>query len=91
MPTLGIMVATYENDDGGTYVQVIDVTDGTSAQEAGVQAGDVIVAVDGHSTATTDDLMAVRRTHIAGETMTLTLSRGGQTISVDVVLRASND
>ena len=91
VPTLGIMVATYENDDGGTYVQVVDVTDGTSAQEAGVQAGDVIVAVDGHSTATTDDLMAVRRTHIAGEAMTLTLSRGGQTISVDVVLRASND
>ena len=91
VPTLGIMVATYENDDGGTYVQVVDVTDGTSAQEAGVQEGDVIVAVDGHSTATTDDLMAVRRTHIAGETMTLTLSRGGQTISVDVVLRASND
>ena len=91
VPTLGIMVATYENDDGGTYVQVVDVTDGTSAQEAGVQAGDVIVAVDGHSTATTDDLMAVRRTHIAGETMTLTLSRGGQTLNVDVVLRASND
>ena len=91
VPTLGIMVATYENDDGGTYVQVADVTDGTSAQEAGVQEGDVIVAADGHSTATTDDLMAVRRTHIAGETMTLTLSRGGQTISVDVVLRASND
>ena len=91
VPTLGIMVATYENDDGGTYVQVVDVTDGTSAQEAGVQEGDVIVAVDGHSTATTDDLMAVRRTHIAGETMTLTLSRGGQTINVDVVLRASND
>ena len=91
VPTLGIMVATYENDDGGTYVQVVDVTDGTSAQEAGVQEGDVIVAVDGRSTATTDDLMAVRRTHIAGEAMTLTLSRGGQTISVDVVLRASND
>ena len=91
VPTLGITVATYENDDGGTYVQVVDVTDGTSAQEAGVQAGDVIVAVDGHSTATTDDLMAVRRTHIAGETMTLTLSRGGQTLNVDVVLRASND
>ena len=91
VPTLGIMVATYENDDGGTYVQVIDVTEGTSAQEAGVQEGDVIVAVDGHSTATTDDLMAVRRTHIAGETMTLTLSRGGQTLNVDVVLRASND
>ena len=91
VPTLGIMVATYENDDGGTYVQVVDVTDGTSAQEAGVQEGDVIVAVDGHSTATTDDLMAVRRTHIAGETMTLTLSRGGQTLNVDVVLRASND
>ena len=91
VPTLGITVATYENDDGGTYVQVIEVTDGTSAQEAGVQEGDVIVAVDGHSTATTDDLMAVRRTHIAGETMTLTLTRSGQTLSVDVVLRASND
>ena len=91
VPTLGITVATYENDDGGTYVQVVDITDGTSAQEAGVQEGDVIVAVDGRSTATTDDLMAVRRTHIAGETMTLTLSRGGQTLNVDVVLRASND
>ena len=91
VPTLGVTVATYEDADGGTYVQVVEVTEGTSAQEAGVQPGDVIVAVDGHSTATTDDLMAVRRTHIAGETMTLTLSRGGQTLNVEVVLRASND
>ena len=91
VPTLGIMVATYEDADGGTYVQVVEVTDGTSAQEAGVQAGDVIVAVDGRSTATTDDLMAVCRTHIAGETMTLTLTRSGRTFNVDVVLRASND
>ena len=89
VPTLGLMVATYENADGSTFVSVESVTEGSAAEAAGVQTGDVITAVDGQSVATVDDLMAIRRTHIVGETMTLSLLRDGSTHQTDVLLRSN--
>ena len=50
---------------------------------------DVIVAVDSRSTATTDDLMAVRRTHLVDDTMTLTVLRDGRVFDVEVPLYAN--
>ena len=89
VPTLGLMVLTRENADGSTYVSVESVTEGGAAEEAGIQAGDVITAVDGQSVAMVDDLMAIRRTHIVGETMTLSCLRDGQTHTFTVSLRAN--
>ena len=88
VPTLGVMVATIDDPDGGTFVRVESVTEGSPAADAGMQTGDVILTADGRSLSTIDDLMAVRRGHIAGENLTLTLQRNGQTITADVVLRA---
>lgn len=88
VPTLGVMVATIDDPDGGTFVRVESVTEGSPAADAGMQAGDVILTADGRTLSTIDDLMAVRRGHIAGENLTLTLQRNGQTITADVVLRA---
>lgn len=88
VPALGVMVATIDDPDGGTFVRVESVTEGSPAADAGLQTGDMILTADGQSTATIDDLMAVRRGHIVGETMTLTLQRNGQTLTADVVLRA---
>ena len=88
VPALGVMVATIDDPDGGTFVRVESVTEGSPAADAGLQAGDIILTVDGQPTATIDDLMAVRRGRIVGETMTLILRRNGQTVTADVVLRA---
>ena len=88
VPTLGVMVATIDDPDGTTFVRVESVTEGSPAADAGMQTGDVILTADGRPLSTIDDLMAVRRGHIAGENLTLTLQRNGQTITADVVLRA---
>lgn len=87
-PTLGLMVATYSLEDGSTAAVVEQVTTGTSAEESGVQAGDIIVAADGKAVSTVHDLLTVRREHVIGDTMTLTLLRDGETFDVDIVLRS---
>ena len=83
------MVVMIVNDQDETAVMVQEVNQGSSAQEADVQPGDVILAVDGRSIADTADLMAARREHVIGDTMTLTLLRDGQTLDVDIVLRSN--
>lgn len=88
-PALGIMVTTVERTDGSFALVALSVTEGSSAEAAGVQAGDVILAVDGQPVETTAELMAIRRGHAVGDTMTLTLLRDGNSFDVDVVLRSS--
>ncbi len=88
-PALGIMVSAMETDNGDSMVMAISVSEGSSAEEAGVLPGDIILAVDGRSVQTTAELMAIRRGHAVGDTMTLTLLRDGNSFDVDVVLRSS--
>ena len=88
-PALGIMVSAMETDNGDSLVMAISVLEGSSAEEAGVLPGDIILAVDGRSVQTTAELMAIRRGHAVGDTMTLTLLRDGNSFDVDVVLRSS--
>ena len=88
-PALGIMVSAMETDNGDSMVMAISVLEGSSAEEAGVLPGDIILAVDGRSVQTTAELMAIRRGHAVGDTMTLTLLRDGNSFDVDVVLRSS--
>ena len=88
-PALGSMVSAMETDNGDSLVMAISVLEGSSAEEAGVLPGDIILAVDGRSVQTTAELMAIRRGHAVGDTMTLTLLRDGNSFDVDVVLRSS--
>ena len=46
-------------------------------------------ASDGQTVYSTSDLLAVRRSHVIGDSMTLTLLRDGQVFDVTVVLRSS--
>ena len=89
LPTLGVMVYTVETTDGTTAVLIEEVQSGYGAEEAGVQPGDVILAADGQTVYTTADLLTVRRSHVIGDSMTLTLLRDGQVFDVTVVLRSS--
>ena len=88
-PTLGIMVATYDTEDGGTIVVAVEVNAGSSAEEAGMEPGDIILAVNGQEISTTADLMAIRRQHAIGDTLTLTVLRDGETLDIPVVLRSN--
>jgi len=86
VPTIGVTVITVQDDQGGTRLEVYSVEPGFGAEEAGVQEGDIILSADGQPIAQTTDLLAVRRTHVIGDVMELTLLRNGETFTVSVPL-----
>lgn len=56
------------------------------AARAGVRPGDVITAIDGEPTRTPEDLLAALRPHDPGDTLTLTIRRGGDERRVPVTV-----
>ena len=86
LPSIGVYVKETEFADGTTHPVIDSVTENFGAEEAGLQEGDVILAADGIGVSTNTDLLAVRRTHIVGESVVLTIRRDGQTFDVTVVL-----
>lgn len=73
----------------GAYVA--GVVQGSGAEAAGVQVGDVITAVDGTEVYSADDVIIQVRSHAIGDTVTLTVNRDGQTMDLDVVLGSDNE
>ena len=90
---LGVTVLTtpITLNTGEIALGVLEVTTGGPGDEAGVQAGDLIVAADGEALETSRDLIRIRRRHHIGETVTLTLERDGDRITTNVILRALSE
>ena len=79
---LGIVASDAQN--GGAKVQ--SVTAGTAAANAGLKAGDVITGVDGEKVADSAQLRAIIAGHKPGVKVTLTVSRDGQTKTIQATL-----
>ena len=67
-------------------VYIVDVTKGGPADQAGLKAGDRIVSVDGSEIASKDDLGTLMQNHSAGDSIEVTVARGGQMQTVTVTL-----
>ena len=78
---LGIRVG---DDEAGA--EVVEVTEGSTAAEAGIEAGDVITAVDGRRITGADSLVATIRSYRPGDEVTVTWSRGGESQEAQVTL-----
>ena len=85
-PTIGFTVFTDVSDDGEARVQVLEVSEGFGAEKAGIKPGDIVLAADGHDLSVTADLLAVRRSHVIGDEITLTIDRDGEIFDVSVTL-----
>ncbi|HHY37471.1 MAG TPA: PDZ domain-containing protein [Clostridia bacterium] len=90
-PWLGIGVVDKEraalygiNIERGLYVG--EVTPGGPSARAGVRTGDVVVAVNGKQVNSYADLRSAVEEHKVGDTVDLTIIRGGKTIKVRVTL-----
>ena len=79
---MGIHVGDAPN--GGA--KIASVQSGSPAATAGLQAGDVITAIDGKPVTSADDLTAAVAAHQPKDKVTLTITRNGKTMSVDVTL-----
>ena len=84
---LGVTVRSATTTIGAdTYVgaEVHDVSAGSGASAAGIRAGDVIVKVEGQEVSSAKQLIGYVRRYKAGDTITMTIVRNGQTQDVSV-------
>ena len=84
-PVIGANVNTGDQRGGA---EVVDVPSGTPAAAAGLQEGDVVVGVDDKQINDGIGLIVAIRSHQPGETIRLTVQRGGDEVEVDVTLDA---
>jgi putative serine protease PepD len=73
----------------GTGAQIVQVQPGGAAENAGLQAGDVVTAVGDRVVTSSTELTAAIRSSAPGDTVQLTVERGGQTTTVEVTLGSS--
>ena len=89
-PYFGIIVTnqTYEDveaADGVRGVMVYSVDEGSCAEKAGMQAGDLIVAMGGTDVETMDDITRVKLDYRAGDECQVKIWREGEYMTLTVV------
>jgi C-terminal processing protease CtpA/Prc len=82
---LGIMPSYTTSDKPGVLID--GVTEGTSAHDAGIQTGDIITAWDGEQIDGGSDLMKQLRAHNPGDEVTITVTRGDESLDLVVTLK----
>jgi putative serine protease PepD len=88
---LGVQVGDAQSSDGLTNgARLGEVTPGGAADKAGLQAGDVVTAVDGKAIASGDALVAAVRSHRPGDEVKITLTRNGASQTVTATLGSDN-
>lgn len=84
---LGVSLDVDEEADGAV---VALVSEGSSAEQAGLEEGDVIVAINGQKIASPEDVVFDIRASQPGDKVKITVDRNGQTQDVVVVLGNDN-
>ncbi len=90
-PRLGVSIEPVVGE--GSSVRVVEVNAGSGAEEAGIRAGDYIVALDGTllrsegARSAADDLSARIREREAGDTVRVRIRRDGAERELPVILR----
>ncbi|MBR2790068.1 MAG: trypsin-like peptidase domain-containing protein, partial [Eggerthellaceae bacterium] len=91
--SLGVSIITLTASNASRYhtavtkgVYVSRVYAGTGADAAGMQEGDVIVALDGKAMVSGTDLMLAVRSHNPGDSVTVTINRDGTEMTLTATL-----
>lgn len=87
-PRAFLGVALEQSADG---VAIAEVVADSPAAEAGLQAGDVIAAVNGEAVRRPADVVDAVRAAQPGDTLALTIVRGGETLEIEAVLGQTED
>jgi putative serine protease PepD len=84
---LGVTVSNSVNEDGlVTGAGIGEVEPGSAADDAGLQQGDIVTRVDDDAITGLESLVATIRGHRPGDEVTLTVVRGGETLTLTATL-----
>jgi putative serine protease PepD len=81
---LGVSAADPSGNQDGALVQ--DVVSGSPAAKAGLQAGDLVTAVDGQAVQSSGEMVARIRGHKPGDQVTITVDRNGSQTTISATL-----
>jgi hypothetical protein len=73
-----------------TGILIEGVSAGTSAADAGIQPGDILLTWNGEELSSMASLMQCLQRHKPGDVVKMTLNREGQQMTIDVTLKASS-
>jgi len=94
-PVVGVQLDTTNQGEGVLVAKEVNgqsgVVAGGPADKAGIKPGDVITAVDGRTITRADDLVVAIRAKAPGDTVTLTVKRGGKEQDIKVTLASNTD
>ena len=79
-------VGLVDRQDGGQGALVTEVQEGTPASDVGLEVDDLIVAVDGSPTDGMTGLIAAIRDNAPGDTIVVTVLRGGDELTLEITL-----
>ncbi|MGN1031317.1 MAG: S1C family serine protease [Butyricicoccaceae bacterium] len=95
-PAIGIsgmtvteQMSQYYNIPQGMLVTSVDTR--SDAYEQGVQANDVIIAIDGEEVSNMTEINTIKEKHKAGDEITLTIYRSGKEKKIKIKLMDEND
>ena len=92
-PLMGISVGDVDQSaqsygvPAGAIVRV--VTPGLCGEKAGLQTGDIITKIGDTEVTSSSELIAAKNTYSPGDTVTLTVYRSGETLTLDLTLEDS--
>ena len=75
------------NMEQGLYI--VEVTEFSSAEKAGLKAGDIIVKADGTRITTFDEFKEIKNAKEEGDDISLEVVRNGESKTINVTLTAS--
>ena len=74
------------SEDGSSGVNVVEVTDGSSADDAGLLVGDRIISIDGAPVTDIEELAGLVQTRFPGDQVELELVRDGERLVITATL-----
>ncbi len=77
-------IFSYRLDKAGTYIA--NVVSGGAADKAGLQVGDCITKIDDQDISSTSEASSIISSHKAGDKITVTIYRNGETKKISVTL-----
>ena len=95
-PSIGITVGAIPQEALENYelpegLYISAVAENSDAAAQGIREGDILLAIDGQSVSTTEEVAAIRDTKGVGDSLRFTIWRQGETFEVDVRLMDTND
>lgn len=95
-PSIGITVGAIPQEAVENYelpegLYISAVAENSDAAAQGIREGDVLIAIDGQSVSSTEEVAAIRDTRSVGDSLRFTIWREGETFEVDVRLMDTND